>query len=273
LLNSGIPKAISEKPTSQSSPALVETNEDLAELFIATVQGEFSANSCAFINAKLVRVHEPIARGAPVNLSLAASFVRHPAPLPESIEQWLISLFDQRVPDPSVTLFAGASACRIREIRRRRRGRPRNPRYLDWIGSLPSGARADFEFTKSETPPMDYDDLTMLHLVLIRRRPLQMADRKWIADILDPASGFDFQVNTRTFVRRLRGAKPVGFDPGWYGWDAAREVEELLEQQRPNICWEAAIESVRNKHGKSASQIESAVEYWRIIKNSEKSVL
>ncbi len=225
------------------------TNDELASLFITTVQGDFSPESCVLIKGALARSEKPIPRAAQPNLSLLAQLLRSTTQLPEKIETWVVELFNQQ----------GNSTCRVKEIRRRKAGRPWNPRYLSWLDSLPADTReAAMSIRNALADAGCTNDFYALHLTLQNSRPLSLSQRAWLADIFAPASPFDFQV--RTLVRRRRGAKPIGLNPCWFGWEAARKVEELL-----NVTyWEAAIAQVASEYGKHRSHIESAVQFRRI---------
>lgn len=226
-------------------------SDELAALFITTVQGDFSPESCIVLNGALVRSDKPIARAAKPDLALLAQLLGSSAQLPEQIETWLIELFNQQ----------GTSACRAKEIRRRAAGRPWHPRFETWFDSLPAETLEIASSTKSSLRDAGYpNDFCALHISIKNSRPLSPGQRAWFTDIFDPNSLFDFQV--RTIVRRVRGAKPIGLNPSWFGWEAACKVEELLEE----TFWEAAIAQIAKEYGKSASYVQSAVQFRRIAK-------
>lgn len=231
--------------------AVRATHDELAKLFITTVQGDFSPESCVLIKGALAHSEKPIPRATQPNLSLLAQLLRSTTPLPEQIETWVVELFNQQ----------GDSTCRVKEIRRRKAGRPWNPRYRSWFDSLPTDTReAAMSIRNALADAGCTSDFCALHLALQNSRPLSLSQRAWLADIFAPASHFDFQV--RTLVRRRRGAKPIGLNPSWFGWEAALKVEELL-----NVTyWEAAIAQVAREYGKGRSYIENAVQFRRIAK-------
>ena len=225
--------------------------DELAELFIATVQGDFSPDSCAVVNGALVRADKPIPRAAQPDLALLSKLLRSPSPLPERIETWVIELFNQQ----------GDSGCRVKEIRRRTAGRPWAPRFASWLDSLPADILDVAMQVRSPLAKAGYiSDFDALYFALVDRRPLSANARAWLADIFSSKSRFDFQV--RTIVRRTRGAKPIGLNPTWFGWEAARKVEALLKE----TYWEAAIAQVAEEYDKRPSYIESAVQFRRIAK-------
>ena len=102
------------------------TDTELVKLFITTVQGDFSPESCVVVNGAIARSDSPIARATKPTLALLAQLLRSATPLPEQIETWVIELFNQQ----------GNSTSRIKEIRRRNAGRPWSPRYVTWFDSL-----------------------------------------------------------------------------------------------------------------------------------------
>lgn len=226
-------------------------DDELARLFITTVQGDNSPESCVVVNGVLERSPKAIARATKPNLAILEQLLRSTRPLPEQIETWMIELFNQQ----------SNSTYRVKEILRRKAGRPWNPRYKTWFDSLPVET---FEMARSIRSTLADagcpDDFFAVYLAFKNCRPLSPSQRAWLTEIFAPKSQFDFQV--RTIVRRIRGAKPIGLNLSWFGWEAAHKVEDLLRE----TYWEAAVAQVAEVYGKSPSYIESAVQFRRIAK-------
>ena len=258
-------KEFVELPHDMRSADTAQDSLEIAELFIATVQGDFSLESCAIEAGELVKSSQPIPRRSKANFALAAQILRTLAPLPDAIEQWVINLFDQRTADLYMREDWESVTYRIKEIRRRRKGRPWNPLYTDWVSSLPADTLNAVEALRSNLAEILTDDLTALCIAFANKRPLSAADRAWLADLFDPASQFDFQINARTFVRRNRGAKAIGPNPAWFGWEASRRVADLL---RDGVLWKTAIWQIAKEYCKSESHIESAVQFGRIARKA-----
>lgn len=129
------------------------------------------------------------------------------------------------------------------------------------MDSLPHATRIAVEALRSELAEVSDDNLTLLSIVLADMRPLSAENRTWLADVFDPCSTFDFQINARTLVRRFPGARSAGPNRSWFGWEAAPKVDEMLKS---GVRWKRAIWVVAQEYGKSASHIESAVQFWRI---------
>jgi hypothetical protein len=219
-----------------------ETNlvdADLAGLFIKTVQGDYSLESCVVLGDKLVKSDQPVAWHAEPNLTLLSRYLRATSTLPSAIEEWLIALFNQ-----NYATWGGRDdrICRVKEIRRRGRGRPWNARYPTWASSLPSETLQAFEGLKnSKTEEGEFDDLTIFSLVLARNRPLSSPVREWLAETFNPESEFDFRI--RAVTRRMEGSKPIGPNPSGWRHDAVREVMKLRKQgmSRKSATCEVAI--------------------------------
>lgn len=250
-------------PESQEGHWAVEASldhEELAKLFIATAQGDVSIKSCVVQDGQLLSSEEAIGRRWGPNLAIVAQLLRATTPLPDVIEQWLVSLFDQHKTAQDGVKPWEASTCRIKEIRRRRRGRPRNPRYTHWVNSLPDATRIAVEALKSDFAEVT-DNLTMLGIALANVGPLSAENRTWLADVFDPYSTFDFQVNARTFVRRNSGTKPIGPNPNWFGWAAGAEFEKKLQN---GVLWKEAKWEIAREYKKSEAHVEIALQFWRI---------
>ena len=214
-------------------------DSDLAALFITTVQGDYSPASCVVLGNKLVRSDEPVAWHAEPNLTLLSQYLRATSTLPIAIEEWLIALFNQ-----NYATWGGRDdrICRVKEIRRRRRGRPWNERYPTWTSSLPSETLQAFQALKNSTTEVgEFDDLTILSLVLNRNGPLSAPVRKWLAETFDPDSKFDFRI--KAITRRTEGSKPIGLNPIGWRHEAVREVTRLRKQgmSRKSATCEVAI--------------------------------
>ena len=214
-------------------------DDDLAELFIRTVQGDYSPVSCAVLIDKLGLSDQPVARHAKPDLALLSKYLRVAPTLPLAIEEWLITLFYQ---DPAVWDGRDDRICRVKEIRRRRRGRPWNARCPTWASSLPLGTGQAFEALKISMPDdRQFDDLTILSLALDRNRPLSKPIRDWLAETFDPDSRSDFRI--RTITRRIEGSKAIGPNPSGWAHEAAREVASLRNQgmSRKSATYDVAI--------------------------------
>ena len=214
-------------------------DEDLAGLFITTVQGDYSPESCVLLEDRLVLSDQPVARHAKPNLTLLSNYLRAAPILPIAIEEWLIALFNQ---DRATWDGRDDRICRVKEIRRRSRGRPRKVGYPAWAASLPLETRQTFEALKSSMPQEeDLDDLTILSFVMDRNSPLSTPVREWLAETFDPNSKSDFRI--RTITRRIEGTKPIGLNPSAWRNDAAREVSTLRKNgmSRKSATYDVAI--------------------------------
>lgn len=228
-------------------------DDELAEVFIKTVQGDYSPKSCVVAAGKLTFSDRPVAWHATPNLALLSQYLRSPQKLPVAIEDWLIALFNQES-----AIWGGRDdrICRVKDIRRRKRGRPWNPRYPTWSSSLPSKTLQAFEVLKSsETDERECDDLTILSFVLDRSCPLSTPIREWLAELFDPDSIFDFRV--KAITRRTEGSKPIGHNPDWWGREAAREVARLQQQgmSRTSATHQVAI-NLRKPFGTVANAVD-----------------
>ena len=201
-------------------------DDGLAELFIKTVQGDYSPESCALVAGKLEPSNQPVAWHARPNLALLSKYLRVAPILPVAIEEWLVALFDQ---DYATWGGRDDRVCRVKEIRRRKRGRTRNAGFPTWASSLPSETQQAFVVRKSSMPQVgEVDDLTILSRVLDENRPLPTPICQWLADMFDPVSTFAFRI--RTLTRRIEGSKPIGANPWAWGPNAARMVLRRREQ-------------------------------------------
>jgi len=108
------PDRRAERQGGGSASESSRAHEEIAKLFIATVQGDISTRSCVVQHGQLVGSNEPIGRGSGRNLAIVAQLLRGPAPLPALIEQWLVSLFDQHKTGSNDADPWEASTCRIK---------------------------------------------------------------------------------------------------------------------------------------------------------------